>query len=275
MGARGELRDMKIKVISLNLWNGGRLLDRISDFLIAEQPDLLFLQEAYAGRLPVQQAGDPALAPRFRSVAILTGLFPSYDFDFAPVYCDTRSLEGDIEEGQLLLSKWPIIFRDNIFFDRPYAKLDQDATTDFSQWPATLQHCRIQIDNQVIELLHVHGPVNFDGTLDSPRRLKMSQMILDRISDKTPAIVAGDFNVQPQTQTIRNIENHLTNVFKDELVTTFNMCQKTNPGYARAVVDMMFISPTIKVLEHHQPQVDISDHWPLIATLEFSTSYNG
>lgn len=252
---------MKLKILTLNLWNGGRLMDRIADFLAAEQPDLLFLQEAYAGR-------DQAFAPRFRSVEILTLLFPKHDSDFMAAYCDTREQEGEIEDGQLLLSKWPLTWRDHVFFDIPYAKLDQEATTDFSQWPAGLQHCRIQVEGHEIDLLNVHGPVNLDGSLDSPRRLKMSQDIVDRVKDRSNVILAGDFNVRPNTQTIRQIENHLTNIFKDELTTTFNMRQKTNPGYASSVVDMMFVSPSIKVVGHHQPQVDVADHFPLVATLE-------
>jgi endonuclease/exonuclease/phosphatase family metal-dependent hydrolase len=236
-------------------------MDQITNFLAAERPDILFLQEAYAGR-------QSNLAPRFRSVSVLTSLFPAYDFDFASVYCDTRRQEGEIEEGQLLLSKFPITFRDNIFFDLPYAKLDQDGTTDFSHWPATLQHCRAQIDNQEVDLLNVHGPVNLDGSLDTERRLKMSQDIIERITNRPKVILAGDFNVRPNTQTIYQIEAHLTNVFKDEFTTTFNMKQKSNPGYASSVVDMMFVSASIKVLEHHQPQVDVSDHLPLITQLE-------
>ncbi len=252
---------MKLKILSLNLWNGGRLMDRIVNFLSAEQPDLIFLQEVYAGR-------DQSFAPRFRSVSILTSLFSKYDYDFMPAYCDVRQQEGEIEDGQLLLSKWPLIFRDEVFFDVPYAKLDQDGTTDFSQWPAGLQHCRIQIEGQEVDLLNVHGPVNYNGSWDSPRRLKMSQDIVARIQGRSKVILAGDFNVRPDTQTIRQIENHLTNVFKDELKTTFNMKQKTNPGYADSVVDMVFVSPSIKIVDHYQPQVDVSDHLPLTVELD-------
>lgn len=266
---------MKIKVITLNLWNGGRLMDRVIDFLQAEQPDILFLQEAYAGR-------NPSWAPRFRSVPILTDVFPNYDYNFAPAYCDTRQQEGDIEDGQLILSKFSITFHNMFFFDVPYAKLNQDETTDFSNWPAGVQHCRIQIgdpSNQVsqinnhaldqeIDLLNVHGPVNFNGSQDSIRRLKMSHDLVNLVQNQSHAILAGDFNVRPNTQTIRNLEQHLTNVFANELTTTFNMKQKTNPGYADSVVDMMLVSPTIKIIDHHQPQVDISDHLPLVAILE-------
>jgi endonuclease/exonuclease/phosphatase family metal-dependent hydrolase len=56
-------------------------------------------------------------------------------------------------------------------------------------------------------------------------------------------------------------------VFGEELKTTFNMKHKDNPGYATAAVDMMFISPDIKVSEKACPEVDVSDHLPLVVQL--------
>jgi endonuclease/exonuclease/phosphatase family metal-dependent hydrolase len=72
----------------------------------------------------------------------------------------------------------------------------------------------------------------------------------------------------PNTQVVKNIEQHLVSVFKDELTTTFNMKQKSNPGYATSVVDMMFVSADVKVADHECLQVDVSDHLPLIVTLD-------
>ena len=59
-------------------------------------------------------------------------------------------------------------------------------------------------------------------------------------------------------------------MFKDELKTTFNMKRKTDPGYAAAVVDMIFISKNIEVISHDCPQVDISDHLPLVCKFNIS-----
>jgi hypothetical protein len=45
---------MKIKVVCLNLWQGGNLFDGILKFLEAEDADILLLQEVY-------NASDPKL----------------------------------------------------------------------------------------------------------------------------------------------------------------------------------------------------------------------
>jgi endonuclease/exonuclease/phosphatase family metal-dependent hydrolase len=67
---------------------------------------------------------------------------------------------------------------------------------------------------------------------------------------------------------MKNIEQYLTSVFGNNLKSTFNMRRKDNPGYATAAVDMLFVSPNIRIVNSECSDVDISDHLPVIATLE-------
>ena len=65
------------------------------------------------------------------------------------------------------------------------------------------------------------------------------------------------------------IEERLVNVFKnDHRATSFYMRHKTTPGYATAVVDLVFASSSIKVLEHQQYDDNVSDHLAISATIE-------
>lgn len=41
---------MKIKVLCLNVWEGGKLMENLLDFVRREDPELLALQEVYDGR---------------------------------------------------------------------------------------------------------------------------------------------------------------------------------------------------------------------------------
>jgi len=140
---------------------------------------------------------------------------------------------------------------------------------NFATAPRNLQHVQVDANGTELNIFNIHGIWDLDGDNDSERRLAMSKAVVDAVSGKKHVVLAGDTNVKPETKTIRNIEKHLTSVFKDELMTSFNMRRKNNPGYASAVVDMMFVSQDFKVLEHVCPNIDISDHLPLIATLEF------
>ncbi len=255
---------MTIKVVSLNLWNGGRLFDEARSFLLSEQADIMFLQEAYNGQVQ-------SLENRFQTVTLLQQAFPEYDYHFAPAYLDTRQDGHKIEDGQLLLSRFPLSDTRTIFFDVPYGEYDQDAMTDFRQFPAGLQVATIRPSDKPIRLLNVHGPVDLDGLADTDRRLRMAQVIAAEVAEADQVILAGDFNVQPETKSIKVIEKSLHNVFAGELETTFNVKRKDLtkfPGYQTAVVDMMFVSESIEVVHHYCPDVDVSDHLPLVAQLK-------
>jgi endonuclease/exonuclease/phosphatase family metal-dependent hydrolase len=255
---------MKIKVLSLNLWNGGRLFDQVFEFLQKQQADIMLLQEAYDGKsLDIEK--------RLRTTQLLKNIFPNHSHHFAPAFLDTRPIEGNMENGQLIISKFPLRKTQTIHLDISYGTYDHDSLTDFTDFPAVLQTALIEVGGQQIKLLNIHGPVNNDGSADTQRRLRMRDVVLGEIEKQPSVILSGDFNVQPQTQTIRDIENKLTNIFKEELTTTFNTKQKNlekYPGFATAVVDMMFITPNIKVIEKSCAQVDISDHLPLVVTLD-------
>lgn len=253
---------MQLKVLTLNIWNGGRLLSEAIDFLHKHDADLMLLQEVYNGT-------NPAFDDRFRTVSLLQQAFPEHEAAFTPLYLDTRELEGPIEEGQLLLSRWPLTSSRGIFFDIPYGEYDQDHYQDFSNFPAMVQVTSTTIDGRTFTLLNVHGPVNYDGTADTDRRLRMRDQLLAEIGPAELVIMGGDFNVRPQTQTIRSLAQVLKPVFNEgELTSTFNMQRKTNPGFATAAVDYLMVSPSLSVVERACPMVDISDHLPLVATLE-------
>lgn len=253
---------MQFTVVTLNIWNGGRLLDQAVEFLQEQAAELMFLQEVYHGQ-------DPLFEARFRTVSLLQAAFPKYHAQFAPLYLDTRAQEGPIEEGQLILSRWPLSENQGIFFDIPFGEYNQDTHPDFSHFPAMVQVATAQIDGQPIKLLNVHGPVNYDGTADTDRRLRMRDVLLAEIDTDQPVILAGDFNVRPETQTIRSLAQVLTPVFAEGgLTSSFNMQRKTNPGFATAAVDNIMVSEHFKIVSRECPNVDISDHLPLVSTLE-------
>lgn len=239
---------MKIKFITLNLWEGGKLMDNIVAFIKAENPDILALQEVYPSTIKVFNVD-----------------FPEYKYYFAPAWFDQNK---NAERGNAILSKYPLSNSKNIFFDVPYRSLkDEERDGNYSATPRNLAYSQILFENVKINVFNVHGIWDFKG-LDNERRLKMSETMVDQIKDKENVILAGDFNCQPNTQTIKNIEKYLKSVFKAELKTTFNMKHKTDRGYATAAVDMIFVSSDIKVLDSYCPDVDVSDHLPLVASLE-------
>lgn len=247
---------MTIKFLNLNLLEGGLLFPEILKFIHAEQPDILSLQEVYNSQ-------DPDLAPNFRSMEVLKQALPEHFFYYSPELLH-RVPEGDIDIGNAIFSRFPIKASETHFFGIPYEMYSEEKRKhDYSQDPKNIQHVELDMKGKSLHVFNLHGIWGRHG-YDTPARLLMSQIIVETIQGKKPMILSGDFNVRPNTQTIRNIESHLTNVFSGELSSTFNMKRKADGGYASSVVDMIFISHGVRVLEKKCPQVDISDHLPLV-----------
>lgn len=249
---------MQFKLVNVNTWLGGKLFDSLLSFLHKENADILTLQEVCNGQ-------NPKLPSNERTLELLTHTLKyNYSF-FSPCYL-AKSSKGKVERGNAILSRFPIQHTCHVFYDKLYGAYSDNKPEDFPFFPRTLQHALIQIKNKNVNVFNTQGIWAADGK-DNKRRLKMSKIILNKIKGKENVILAGDFNTQPKTKTIQNIEKHLKNVFKDLLKTTFNTKRKNNPVFSNIVVDMVFVSRNIEIVNQDCPQVDISDHLPLVCTL--------
>lgn len=253
---------MRFKFVTLNVQHGGKLMDNIIEFIKEEKPDILFLQEA-------QESNDLTDTRRFNTNQELQKqlLFPYYLF--APHY--EVVVKGiRVLHGNAILSNYPLRMLGQIYFDSFFERVDHsamDEAGDYSKLPHSMLSAEASIANYKINLFNVHGVWDKHGK-DTNRRLKMSNTIVEQVRNKPNSILAGDFNLNPDTQAVRNIEKYLTSVFGFSLESTFNMKHKTDVGFATAVVDQIFVSETFNVLSKRCPAVDISDHLPLICELE-------
>jgi endonuclease/exonuclease/phosphatase family metal-dependent hydrolase len=249
---------MTIKILCLNLFEGGLFWENIKAFFQRERPDILCLQEVVDG--------DENQPLSFQSIKRLKALLPNFHYYYSPEMHETWP-HGSGDAGNAIFSKFPIVAENTVFLHHQYEKIIRPADEkDFSHYPKNLQHVIVDVEGKKLHVCNLHGIWELSGG-DTPERLKMSEIILAEIGDHTPLVLMGDFNLRPNTQTIASIEAKLTNVFKDKLESSFNMRHKTNPGYATAVVDMFFASSDVKIEKAECPDDDVSDHKPLVVNL--------
>ncbi len=251
---------MTLKFISLNLWWGGNLFPQIIDFLRAEDADIVALQEVHDGK-------DPALKDRLRSMQVLKQElgYPHQEFALAHMLILP---EGTLPSGNAVLSKFPITNSAVTFLFDPTQTAYFDKPEQWPILPRILQGTSLDTPVGEVNVFNIHGVWDLDGDSPSPQRQTMVERTFEAIQGKSNVILAGDTNANQNNPVLLDIEKRLTSVFGRELASTFNMRRKDNPGYATAAVDHMYVSPNIKVLSHSCPDVDVSDHLPLIATLE-------
>lgn len=252
---------MRFKFVTLNVWHGGKLWNQVIDFLRQENPDILTIQEAYNGT-------NPSFPKNYRTLEEFKAALNFKDIFFSPEVIHLTKY-GEIETGNAILSKFPITFTNTLYFDKPFIRESvEDLDKDPTAHPRNLQSTQIDIQGIILNVFNLHGIWGENGR-DNPRRLTMSQKILKQVKGKEKIILSGDFNVDQETKSIKDIDAELINIFKDELKTSFNIKRKPKEsGYSDSVVDNIFTTNDIKVLEHFCPNVDISDHLPLVATFE-------
>jgi endonuclease/exonuclease/phosphatase family metal-dependent hydrolase len=249
---------MKIKFVNLNILDGGKLKNEITDFLHKEKPDILTLQEVWQ---------NPKTKELINIDEFISGLGLNY-FYFSPAF-GTYRFGPYIVWGNAIFSKVPIIKTETKSFDFPYTdNYIPKIEGDWNDTPRNIQYVEIDMNGKKINVFNVQGIWGFNGD-DTDRRLSMGKTIAKLIKGKDKVILAGDFNVQETSKTIGLIEKYVTNIFKKERITSFNMLQKPpGSGYKEAIVDLVMITSDIKVISHIQPNVNVSDHLPQVCEFD-------
>lgn len=243
------------------MWLGGKLSDSILEFIKNEKPDILAVQEVYDSK-------DEKLEKRFHLIEIIKEECNFQHVFFSPA-CMAILPEGKIPAGNAIFSRFPFLNSETTFTYSEFKEISnyEMPDGDFSLTPRNLQYVMLEINDVKVNVFNTQGVWGKDS-YDNKNKLEMSEKIVQEIENKSNVILAGDFNALPNTKTMLNIGKGLRNVFRDKLKTTFNVRRKKNPIFSNLVVDMVFTSNNIKVSESYCPNVDISDHLPLVVVFE-------
>jgi endonuclease/exonuclease/phosphatase family metal-dependent hydrolase len=250
---------LTIKIVSLNMWVGGKLFPAILDFLKVQDADVVALQE-------VSNGNGAHLSDQYRSMEVLKDSLGYPYQEFAQIFV-LETPEGQIPLGSAVLSKFPLNVKPSRFFVEPDREVYQDLPEQWPLMPRMMQHVELNTPAGTIDLFNIHGVWDLAGDSASPARLKMKDIVLEEIKGRPKVLLTGDSNASQGNPIWQDVGRRLTNAMPG-VDSTFNMRRKDSPGYATAAVDVLYVSPEIKVLAKAVPDVDISDHLPLVAELD-------
>jgi endonuclease/exonuclease/phosphatase family metal-dependent hydrolase len=260
-----------MKLISLNT---GMKLDNIKniiDFLKDQNADILALQE-------VTRHLEDTVHTQYQKEKKLTDeLKYAYKF-YAPLWIAnaikkngeiTRDFGGDIEQGNEIFSKYKLTEATNELFYNHYSYM-----FDWTNW-YTQDHARaIQIveleiqPGKNLQVLNLHGIWTQDKHGDDRTRKECEYIVKAAKRKNIPTIIAGDFNLLPNTESIAILNKEFRN-----LTLEFNI-QNTRPDFKDTLetgnnaIDYIFVSEDVKVRDCNVPQVEVSDHLPLMLEFE-------
>lgn len=245
---------LNMKLISLNLW-GGRIYKPLVKFLTehSEEVDIFCFQEIYHNA--TDKMSDELRNPRLNLFTELQQLLPGYNAFFRPAIKNVYGIGIFVKKNILVLDEGEIIIHSN-----------QDYLGYGGNHSRNLQWAECKLNGKVYSILNVHGLWNGKGKTDTEDRILQSQRIKKFMSTLChPIILCGDFNLHPETESLKMLEENMINLIKTHSV------KSTRSHYylkEEKFADYVFVSSDIKVKEFKVLQEPVSDHLPL--WLEFS-----
>lgn len=261
-----------MKLISLNTW-GGKIYQPLISFIgqYAKGTDIFCFQEIYTTTSDVKQHRNI----RANLLQELAKILPNFQyfyslemsgFDSTPVPVDF-----DLSVGKTIFIRNDIkvnITDDILLYGDRSEKFLKN---DFSNLPVTLQAIDFSIDQKQFTLVNIHGTAFPGDKLDTQLRINHSAKIKEFLKTKPGGkILTGDFNLLPETQGIKILENDMRNLIKEFKIekTRSKLSPFSGKPDFQKFADYTFVSSNVNVINFQVPDIEISDHLPMI--LEFS-----
>ena len=137
--------------------------------------------------------------------------------------------------------------------------------------PRKLQYAIVNNAGREFLIVNYHGLWVNGPKTDSSERIEQSKKIKEFVARfKLPTIVCGDFNLLPETESVRILEEGMVNLIREhkiESTRTPLYRHYTNPAEPN-FADYIFVSPDIKVQRFEVLPDLASDHSPLLLDFE-------
>ena len=236
---------------------------------MSPETDIFCFQEA----LKAEEVYNDGIGVRFFLLRELEELLPDFSGSFAPMV-SLDKLTGGAASGVVLGTA--IFHRKNLrlkeegsfFAYGSLYKIKSDETHKIG----LLQYKTFDVGGASLTVCDFHGIATWPKN-DNAARLEQSKKILEFLNGVDGhKILCGDFNLYPDTKSIAVLGHTMKNLIKDFNVRT-TRSRIHYEGYKGEAVpdsisDYMFVSPDIEVGSFQLPEVEVSDHLPLI--LDFS-----
>lgn len=178
-----------------------------------------------------------------------------------------RDFGGTTEQGNEILSKFPITKADNVFYYKEYSEFTDTTNFGIEDHPRAFIDAILDIEGTKLQIINIHGCWNKDKK-DDDRTILQTEKILSHIRYDIPSIIVGDFNLLPNTKSIEMISKKMINLIEKYNIKSTR--PKFNDGLDKGnlVCDYIFVNDKVKVNDFRVINTNISDHLPL--TLDFS-----
>ena len=248
-----------MKLITLNLW-GGRMGDKLPDFFRSHSDvDIWCFQEVFK---KVENMVERRFRVKVEGVEVDHDLYGKiqqqlggYEGRFCECRQEAYGIAAFVRKDIEIMERGEMLVARGDWEDTEYqSHLDHHRK---------IQWLELKVGDKKMLLVNAHLSHRPEGKRDSEKRLKQSKIIVDFLAMfDVPKVLVGDFNLMPDTESIRMIESAgMRNLVKEYgVVSTRTELYKKELRFA----DYIFVSPEIKVNDFKVLPDVVSDHNPLL-----------
>lgn len=253
-----------MKLICLNIWGGRAGKGKLLAFLDAHRDaDVFCLQEVWSARYQGLDGASAGGRPLDQDAIMVSGKQEiAAQLDGHAIFFHPHHL-NDYGLMTLVAEPLGVVQSGDVFVHRERGFIPEG---DIGHHARNVQFVTVATPDGPVSVMNFHGLWNGQGKRDSADRLAQSRRILDFCaSRREPFVICGDFNLAPETQSLRMLEAAgLRN-----LIAEFGVTSTRTSLYTRTerFADYAFVSPGIDVCAFRVMPDEVSDHAPLV--LEF------
>lgn len=240
---------MEISVLQWNIWYKEKIED-IATFLMSNKADVICLQE-----LSID-------SPEQSVKNAVTYIAKQLGYEYA--HQEIAFENDDMKLANAIFSKYPI----------------NDSRTTWINEPTGTGHYDDEYRAYVEVDLDINGKPLCVGTVHmsytnafqpTPRKLEESYKLIDLITKKTKNyILTGDFNAEPKSDVMKQIDDRLVNAGPDYTGKTWTTKPFSYDGFEATDLnwrlDYIFTTPDIVSNSAEILKTDLSDHLPIFAS---------
>jgi len=247
-----------MKLITLNTW-GGKIYQPLLEFISKNKDVDIFCFQEIFHNLDEKTSTSDLVASDNACKELFNGIkeiLVSHKGYFCPIHGPSYGLATFVKKNIKVAEVGDILLHKNDNFD---------PNDDWSDHDRKLQWLKIHSDKDIV-IMNIHGHWTGKDKKDNPARLHQSKEIVDLLEKFSglPRILCGDFNLTPDTESIKMLEKDMIN-----LVTKSGITSTRTSFYSKSekFADYIFTSPEVEVVDFKILPDEVSDHTPLL--LEF------
>lgn len=237
-----------MKLITLNMW-GAQIREPFLDFIKKHHDiDIFCFQEVYDKAEVNLLSHYPNVSPSIFTE--LKTLLPDHEGFFKPVVQGVYGIAMFIKKAFPVLEEGEVLIHENT--------AHPDTSGHHSR---NLQWVKLDLGEESLAVINVHGLWNGMGKTDTPERIAQSKKIKGCMATLSgPKILCGDFNLKPDTESVAFLEEGMRNLIKEYgIQSTRTSLYPKEEKFA----DYVFVTPDIEVRDFKVLPDEVSDHSPV------------